>query len=145
MLQLESAAKERTNRWRERSPAAVGRLSREDQYVSEGLWHVRRRNQAAAVGDVFTAWRENRILETFYAPLLNTATDESPAGFTWPAEQRAEAARAAGRDDRPYVSDAAPVPIYVWSKSTFWILIALAISTILGVCMAASRKEQPWP
>ena len=144
-VQLESAAKERMDRWREETPPVVGRLSREDQYLSEGLWHVRRRNQAMAAGDVFTAWRENRILETFYAPLLETGTEERRAGFTWPAEQRAQAARVAAGDNRPYVSDAAPVPIYDWPKRTFWMMIALAISMILGMCMAASSKEQSGP
>ena len=72
--QLESAAKERTARWRGQPPPPAGRLSREDQYVSEALWHVRHRNEAMAGGDVLTAWRENRILETFYAPVLETGT-----------------------------------------------------------------------
>ena len=78
--QLESAAKERMARWRGQPPPAAGRLSREDQYVSEALWHVRHRNEAMADGDVLTAWRENRILETFYAPVLETGTADSPAG-----------------------------------------------------------------
>ena len=142
-VQLESAAKERTARWRGQPPPAAGRLSREDQYVSEALWHVRHRNEAMAGGDVLTAWRENRILETFYAPVLETGTRDSPAGFSWPAEQRVEAARAAGGDGRPYVSDAAPMPIYDWSKATFWMMIALAASVMLAAGASAGRRERP--
>ncbi len=143
--QLESAAKERTARWRGQPPPAAGRLSREDQYVSEALWHVRHRNEAMARGDVLTAWRENRILETFYAPVLETGTSDSPAGFSWPAEQRVEVARAAGGDGRPYVSEAAPMPIYDWSKATFWLIIALAASVMLAAGASAGRRERPGP
>ena len=143
--QLEAAARERADRWRGAPPSAPGRLSREDQYVSEGLWHVRHRNQAVAAGDAFGAWRENRILETYYAPLLQTGTYEGPGGFAWPAEQRAEVARAAGGDDRPYVSDAAPLPIYDWPKPVFWSMVALAAGAILGLAVSAVKKEPPPP
>ena len=96
--ELESAARERAERWREAPPVAVGRVSREDQYLGETLWHVRRRNEAASAGDVFAAWRENRILETFYAPVLDTPSYVSRAGFRWPVEQRVDMERqAAGR------------------------------------------------
>ena len=141
--QLESEAKARTGRWREEARSALGRLSREDQYVAEGLWHVRRRNQAVADGDMFTAWRENRILETFYTPLLEAGRDQSATGFGWPAEQRAQAARIAGNDRGPYASDAAPMPIYEWSKPVFWMVVALAVTTILGISVSAGKKEQP--
>ena len=86
----------------------MARVSREDQYLGEALWHVRRRNEAAAAGDVFAAWRENRILETFYTPVLDTPTYVSRAGFRWPAEQRVNIERQALDDGRPYVSEAEP-------------------------------------
>ena len=82
-----------------RRELAVRRLSREDQYLAEGLSHVRQRNAAWNAGDIATAWRENRILEQFYEPVLNTPTYASKLGNRWPGEQRADAAsRATGAD-----------------------------------------------
>jgi hypothetical protein len=90
------------------------RLSREDQYLTEGLWHVQRRNQASSAGDMAEAWRENRILERFYAPILEAPTYADPSGHRWSAEQRAEAAGRPGVDRAPSASDAYPYPLYVW-------------------------------
>ena len=42
-----------------------------------------------------------RILDLLNAPAMDTGTYESPAGFPSLAERRAEAALAAGADDRP--------------------------------------------
>ena len=140
--ELASAGRERAERWRDRPPVAGGRVSREDQYLSEALWHVRRRNQAASEGDFFTAWRENRILETFYAPALHTPTSVSRTGFSWPTAQRVDVERRAGDDRRPYVSDAEPYPIYVWRKSRFWTVVALAVAFAIGLCASLIQKEQ---
>jgi hypothetical protein len=74
---------------------------------------VQERNEAAATGDPVTAWRENLILEKFFAPLL-----DSPAlapRYRWPPEQRAaiEVAAESARET-PYVSAAQPYPIYAF-------------------------------
>ena len=89
---LEEAERDRAERWRRDPPLAVRRISREDQYLAEGLSHVRQRNAAWAAGDIATAWRENRILEQFFAPVLDTPTYASKLGNRWPGEQRADAA-----------------------------------------------------
>ena len=112
--QLEALARDRAERWWSRPPLVLRRLSREDQYLTEGLWHVQRRNQALSAGDVAEAWRENRILERFYAPLLETPTYADPSGHRWSAEQRLEAERWPSVDRAPSVSDAYPYPLYVW-------------------------------
>ena len=138
--ELQSSARERSERWREAPPLAVGRVSREDQYLSEALWHVRRRNQAATLGDLFGAWRENRILETFYAPVLDRPTYLNRAGFRWPAAQRLDTERRAQDDGRPYLSEAEPYRIYAWPKSTFWMAIALVIAITIVLCVAADRR-----
>ena len=141
--QLESAARERAARWRETPLLAVGRVSREDQYLSEAFWHVRQRNQAVSAGDVFAAWRENRILERFYAPVLDTPTYVSRGGVQWPAEQRVDVERRAKDDGRPYVSDAEPYRIYLWSKSRFWTVIALVIAATIVAFATAHRRGRP--
>ena len=73
------------------------RLGREDHYLTEGLWHVQRRNQAWDSADAAAAWRENRILEKFYAPVLDTPTYAGPTGHRWPAAQRATSVAARSR------------------------------------------------
>lgn len=112
--ELAALANDRTQRWRVQPPLASRRLSREDQYLTEGLWHVQRRNQAWSAGDLADAWRENRILEKFYAPILDAPTYAGAAGHRWPAAQRAEAASRPGVDRAPSVSDSYPYPLYVW-------------------------------
>ena len=112
--ELAVLARDRAERWRARPPLVQRRLSREDQYLTEGLWHVQRRNQAWGAGDVADAWRENRILEKFYAPILEAPTYAEPLGHRWSDEQRADAAGRPGVDRAPSVSDAYPYPLYAW-------------------------------
>ena len=110
---LARAASTRAERWRNEPPVVQRRLWREDQYLTEGLWHVQRRNQAWAAGDAATAWREHRILEKFFTPILDTPTYAGTAGHRWPPAQREEAARRAGVST-PYASDEYAYPLYVW-------------------------------
>lgn len=112
--ELARLAQDRTGHWRVRPPVAQRRLSREDQFLTEGLWHVQQRDEAWDAGDMATAWRENRIVEKFYAPLLDTPTYRSPSGHRWPGEQRADAATRPGVDRTPVVSTAYPYPLYAW-------------------------------
>jgi hypothetical protein len=110
---------QRAGLWRTQPPATVQRLSREDQYLDEGLWHVRRRNLA----EVNEAWRENLILERFFVPVLDFPTYASPNGNRWPPEQRADiASRVAG--DGSFVSAAEPYPIIAWPATMFWLAVS---------------------
>jgi predicted amidohydrolase YtcJ len=109
---LEAASRDRAARWRAAPPLTVSRLSREDQYLAEGLAHARARNAAWSAGDIAAAWRENRILERFYQPVLDMPTYASARGNRWPDAQRADAAARAGgadliiRNARIYTLDA---------------------------------------
>ena len=131
---LLAAQADRAARWKTNPPAVLHRLSREDQYLSEGLWHVRERNRAWGVGDSFTAWRENMILETYFAPVLVTETYDTPTAPRWPPAQRAEAAAIVGPDPGFYMSRAAPYPIYTWSRVTFWISVAVIVAAVVTAC-----------
>jgi hypothetical protein len=128
---LTALARDRAARWKEHPPIVLRRLSREDQYMDEGLWHVRERNDAWTAGDYFTAWRENLILEEFFTPVLDTPSYVSKSGHRWPPEQRADAERRAAADTRPYVSTAEPRPIVVVSKLLFWTL-AVGLIVVLS-------------
>jgi hypothetical protein len=108
---LRQFAAERELRWSEGLPRPSSRFAREDQYLTEALWHVRERNDAVAVGDTLTAWRENQILEKFYTPLLEIPAVN--AEYRWSPDQRALTADAAARAaDERYVSQAEALPIY---------------------------------
>jgi VanZ family protein len=112
--ELRSLARDRRDRWREEPPQLDRRLGREDQYLAEGLWHVRQRNDAWGKGDFVTAWRENRILEKFYGPVLDTPV--FAAEHRWGDAQRS-AAEQTGAAKARLASDAYPYPLYVWRSA----------------------------
>ena len=112
--ELSGLARDRGERWLIRPPRVQRRLSREDQYLTEGLWHVQRRNQALSAGDLTDAWRENRILERFYAPILEVPTYANLLGHAWSTGQRLDVEAQVGADHAPLASDAYPYPLYVW-------------------------------
>ena len=123
---LSHLVKERGERWRHRLPIERRSLiSREDHYFSEALFHVEWRNRAVGRGDNWTAWNENLILEKFYTPVV-----ESPLmPFRWPPEQRAAVSQATSANGT-YISNAYPLPVYLWNRGLYWGLVAAAISTL---------------
>jgi VanZ family protein len=140
---LTTAAEERARRWSASVPAEPERrIAREDHYLSEAMYHVRRRNDAVAQSDLHVAWRENLILERYYEPVLLYA---SPAS-RWPVEQRAQIAAAlaaaapgAAPPADPFVSDAYPLPIYAWSRLWLWGVTGLVF---LGLAALARPRAQ---
>lgn len=139
--ELQALSADRAIRWRGRTLPIPPRLSSEDQYFSEAVWHVQRRNQRWAEGDIRAAAGENRILERFYAPVLDTPSYLAPS-HRWPPEQRADAeARAAG-DLRPYASDAHVYPIYTWSKAVMWILVGAAALMLTALTIWIERNRR---
>lgn len=103
---------DRAQRWRTAPLTTLRRYSREDQYMSEGLWHIQARNEAG--DDPLTQWRENLILEKYFEPVLDFPTYNTPKGGRWPEEQRRNVGAIAASDARPWVSRANPFPIYAW-------------------------------
>lgn len=106
----------RAERWRADPPRAMPLISREDHFLSEGRFHVERRNTAAAAGDAWTAWQENLILERYYRPVLESGVP----GSRWPDDQREQIRAAAAAGTRSYVSQAYPFPMYPWNRMWFW-------------------------
>jgi hypothetical protein len=109
-------------------PTTLVRLSREDQYLSEGLEHVQARNELWTAGDVRGAWFENRILEKYYGPVLDTPTHAGP-GHRWEAVQRHDAEQRGGGQGG-FVSDAYPYRIYAWPPLGFWTAVCVLIVAI---------------
>jgi VanZ family protein len=132
---LDELSRERAERWRTNPPRTLRRLSQEDQYLDEGLWHVRTRN----LTDGANAWRENLILERYFAPVLDTQTYASPTGNRWSAEQRANMEPNAGLA-REFFSGAEPYPIAAWPKTVYW-PVALSIALILAGLPFTTRSR----
>ena len=131
LLELQS---ERAVRWAASPPSTrLVRLSREDQYLTEGIQHVRERNELWTQANVAGAFLENRILEKYYQPVLDTPTHEGPA-HRWAPEQRADAeSRAGAVRPHDYTSDAYPSRIFAWSATAFWVVV---VAVTAGLLMA---------
>lgn len=140
VAELEAAARDRAERWLTSPPVGIGRLSREDQYLDEGVWHVRERNRTWDAGDATTAWRENLILERFFAPVLDRATYVSLSGNRWPAEHRADAQARVDQSRTEFVSVAEPYPILNWNKTMYWGAVLAAAASVAAAGVISSRK-----
>jgi hypothetical protein len=125
--QLAALQGDRLARWKIDPPTRLRRLSREDQYLDEGLWHVRRRNLI----DPVEAWRENLILERYFTPVLDVPTYASPQGNRWPSAQRAELATRVATTPIEFMSAAEPYPIVTWPKPLFWAVV-VSIALLIG-------------
>jgi hypothetical protein len=122
-----SAARARA--WGSRGPEPQGQFSREDQYLSEALWHVRRRNEAMEDGDMAAAWRENRILEKYFGPVLRIPTPDG-RGHALSGEQ--VAGLASGRVDAARGrSDANPITIHTWPRPGYWAAVVAAAAALV--------------
>ena len=129
--ELLALAGERAARWRHDPPLTWRRLSREDQYLTEGVSHVRRRNLCWDTGDLTCAWHENLILEGYFAPVLDTPTYISKDPHRWPEAQRADLQQRVGVSTVQYLSEADDPPIWPWPKPVFWAAVAVAVLALL--------------
>jgi len=135
---LRDAARDRAERWKSDPPSILRRMSVEDHYLAEGLWHIQRRNE----GTGLHTWRENLILERFFDPVLQYPTYSTPSGARWPAEQRANAEAQYGHDPAPYVSNANPYPIYTWNPMAFWASVAVVIAVAVFGIMKVGTSDR---
>jgi hypothetical protein len=145
--QLAALSAARTREWAAQPPPlTVPRLSREDQYLTEGIEHVMERNELWEAGDLEGAWFENLILERYYAPVLVTPSYRTKTGSRWPEEQRASAERAStpppdrSMQRRAYVSDSNPAPILTWPKWIYWLGAGAMVAAMLGVAAFLERR-----
>ena len=143
--QLTRLAAARAVEWQaEPPPLHIPRLAREDQYMTEGVEHVRERNLLWGEGRYAEAWLENRILEKYFAPVIVTPSYHSKAGHRWPDDQRRQAQKAiddlraiAPEVAKTYVSDSNPAPIYTWPTWLFWSAVVLLAAVPLVALVRA--------
>lgn len=139
--ELERLSAAKRDEWRTHPPPLVlQRVSREDQYMTEGVTHVQKRNELLTAKDPRGAWMENQILEKYFAPVLDTPSYVSRTGHRWSQEQRQSIDALAGERDPAYVSLANPYPIYAWSRLAFWLA---SIGIALVVWIGASIIDRP--
>lgn len=136
--ELRQAARDRSVKWRSEPPTTLHRVSIEDQYLAEGLWHIQRRNEGVGLH----TWKENLILERFFAPMLEFPTYSTPSGARWPPEQRANVEATEGSDSTVYISEANPFPIYVWSPLTYWASVAALIAVVVFSIIRAGEPRR---
>jgi hypothetical protein len=129
--QLAALSEQRADEWRIDPPLTWSRLSREDQYFSEGLAHIQQRNRRWAEGNVLAARHENLILEKYYAPVLDTPSYLSASGHRWPAEQREHAESWPGPGFMIYVSDALPYPVWTLPSRVFWLMLTTLVAVVV--------------
>jgi VanZ family protein len=146
--ELAALASARAHEWATAPPLTrPRRLSREDQYMSEGLLHVQARNILWAAGDLAGAWHENRILEEYFAPVLDTPSYVSAAGHRWAPSQRTDAEARGGpplRAPAVFVSQAqGEFPIFTWPHARFRTLAAVLVVTLLAGAYACRRRATP--
>jgi hypothetical protein len=138
--ELPALAAAKRAQWQADPPSLVlQRVSREDQYMTEGVTHVQRRNELLAANDVNGAWAENLLLEKYYAPVLDTPSYVSRTGHRWSPEQRASVRSRAAGSDPAYISTANPYPIFAWSRRLFWLVSIVAAA---AVWIAAAGVER---
>jgi hypothetical protein len=138
---LAAIGSERAARWKTAPPIAWSRLSREDQYFTEGLAHVQRRNETWQDGNVMAARHENLILEKYYAPVLDTPSYLSATGLRWPAAQRADAEAKVGPGFMIYDSDALDYPVVTWSKRGYWAVVLAVVIVLVRAAFAVDARS----
>jgi VanZ like protein len=140
---LEAMVDSKAEEWRAHPfPVVLHRVSREDQYMTEGVTHVQKRNELLAAGDPAGAWSENRIIEKYYTPVLGTPSYVSRMGHRWSAEQRADVqSRSAAVAGGGYTSAANPYPIYAWPRAPFWAVSTAVAAIVWLLCARLDRAR----
>jgi hypothetical protein len=135
--ELAALGADRARAWANNPPRRLELLGREDFYLTEGGWHAQARNVAYARRDLVTAWKENRILETYYDPFLDLHSFGSGERHRWAPEQRREVEAGAGAASSAYVSGAMLDRIHTRpSKGTLG-----AVTTLLAVALAVLSRR----
>ena len=133
---LEVMVTSKAEEWRVKPfPVVLRRVSREDQYMTEGVTHVQKRNELLTANDAAGAWSENRILEKYFTPVLDTPSYISRTGHRWSAEQRGAVQAGVPALSATYESAANPYPIYGWPRLPFWLVSMTAAAIIWTSCV----------
>ena len=133
---------ERAGEWAAQPPAGLTAMGPEDFYLTAAMRHVEYRDESLRSGDWPHAWKENRILETYYTPYLQlTSFGGAPVRYRLtPEELAALEANRPQPGQVPY--DSAPLQIAVVSRPTFW-AVAIAAAMVLAGLPELIRRRKP--
>lgn len=141
---LRELSADRQRRWARQPPGRRGPLALEDYYMTAGVGHVQARNQALAEGREGDAWGEQRILERWYAPLLEIRGRSSGRPFDLPPwkRERLRAQALARAQSAVYESPALAGRVFLRpSRATLWSVASLL--AIVGLALAFAPRRSP--
>jgi hypothetical protein len=143
---LRAASRDRAERWAAQPlgpPGEFAPLEREDWFRTEGGLRVQHRNAAMERGDVYQAWKENLLLERWYAPFLEQINRDGQP-FRLPAATRADLERRQpAREPYPYDDPVGREPLRIWlapTKPQLWIGTA-ALLALMAIGSAVLRSR----
>lgn len=132
---LRELAADRARRWATEPPGPLSPLALEDYFLTAGTAHVQARNRAMTRGRVMHAWNEQRILERWYAPVLEQRGLSSGQPLGLAPRTRAELRRQALATPQPQIYESHVLSARVFlhpRRGTLW-----AVTLVLAVgCLA---------
>jgi hypothetical protein len=145
--ELRAASRDRVARWTARPlgpPGEFAPLEREDWFRTEGGMRVQHRNAALERGDVYQAWKENLLLERWYAPFLDQINRDGQP-FRLPDATRADLERRQpAREPYPFDDPVGRDPLRIWlapTKPQLWIAtVVLVVAMTLAPAVLRSRS-----
>lgn len=140
---LRKLADDRARRWAERPPGALSPLSLEDYFLTAGTTHVRVRNQALTSGRVVRAWKEQRILERWYAPVLELRGLASGRPLDLAPRGRAQLRRRALAAPQPTLYESHVLSARVFlrpRRGTLWAVTFVLAAGCLALALPGRRS-----
>jgi hypothetical protein len=135
----------RARQWEVHPPTGLELMGPEDFYLTEAGWHVEHRNASYHAGDWLHAWKEDQILERYYAPFFDIHVfGGTSVEHRLPPEQLAEVDAKRPRPEAgPYESTVLRERITVVPRELFWVgmgLAALALALLPELSRAGRRR-----
>lgn len=138
--ELREVADERARRWRSGRLPTLDPTSREDYFFLEGTSHVAHRNASLQRGDFVSSWMEQRILERYFAPVLEQRGLRSGEALDLSDRQRDDLRRRAALRGLPatYRSPVLRDRIAVAPSKPVWWTAIVSVAAILGALAVRS-------
>jgi hypothetical protein len=132
---------ERATEWATDPPAGLTAMGPEDFYLTAAMRHVAYRDESLRSGQWFQAWKENRIVETYYTPYLELSSfGGAPVRYRLtPEELQALEANRPRPDQVP--EESAPLQIAVVSRPAFW-TVTIAATLVLAALPELFRRRR---
>ncbi len=132
---------QRATEWAAHPPAGLTAMGPEDFYLTAAMRHVAYRDESLRSGDWSQAWKENRIVETYYTPYLElTSFDGAPVRYRLTPEEL-QALEANRPQPNQVPQESAPLQIAVVSRAAFWAVAIAAALALAGFPELIRRRD----